>query len=261
MARLQKVTLSQIKLTASLKKKKYRRLESLSIAEGSKLAAEALKAGIPVHSVFFTAEAAEEHSGLVELIMQRQIAVFSCSPSDMVRMSWLKTPPGCLLVYKTDFQPPPREGGLLLGLYQISDPGNLGTIIRTADWFGVEKMLLSEDSAELHNPSVVRGSMGSAFHIPVETGVDLSSEVESLKRSGYKIAIAVTSSGRPPFPIDKKTALIMGDEMGKLPPEIEGLADIKFTIPRKGCGESLNLAAACSILLYVLTGKTNIIKD
>ena len=255
MARLQKVTLSQIKLTASLKKKKYRRLESLSIAEGSKLAAEALKAGIPVHSVFFTAEAAEEHSGLVELIMQRQIAVFSCSPSDMVRMCWLKTPPGCLLVYKTDFQPPSREGGLLLGLYQISDPGNLGTIIRTADWFGAGKILLSEGSAELHNPAVVRGSMGSVFRIPVKAGVDLSSEAENLKRSGYKIAIAVTKGGKPPFALSNKSALIMGDEMGRLPAEIEGMADISITIPRRGGGDSLNLAAACSILLYVLTGE------
>lgn len=253
MTRLEKTTLAQIKLTASLKKKKCRKQEDLSTAEGSKLLSEALMAGIPIHSVFFTAVSADDNAELVKSILRRKISAFSCSPSDMARMSSLKTPPGCLMVYKTDFQSPPREGGLLLGLYQISDPGNLGSIIRTADWFGVAKMLLSEDSAELHNPAVVRGSMGSVFHIPVETGVDLSSEVESLKRSGYKIAIAVATSGGPPSAVRGKTALIMGDEMGNLPAEIEGLSDIKFTIPRKGCGESLNLAAACSILLYVLT--------
>jgi TrmH family RNA methyltransferase len=250
---LPKPTRAQSKLVTSLKHKKYRRLERFSTVEGSKLIEEAISAGVPLHSAYFTLESAQENADLVENLQRFDIEVFNCSPGEMERMSSLKTPPGCLLVYKTDFQPKTRKGNLILGLYQISDPGNLGTLIRSADWFGVSSILLSKDSAELHNPATVRGSMGAVFRIPVETEVDLGERIRFLKKSGWKIVLTVTRQGDPPIALSCQTVLVMSDEYGRLPAKIEEMADYRFTIPRKGEGESLNLAVAGSIVMYVLS--------
>ena len=241
------------KLIMSLKRKKYRQLEGLSTAEGVRLIEEALNAGVPLHSAVFTQDGAENNPNLIESIAASNIEIFKTAPAEMERLSPLKSPPGCLLVYKTDYEPAAREGNLIVGCHKISDPGNLGTVIRAADWFGVSKVLLSEESAELHNPSTVRGSMGSVFRMPSESGIDLTARITELKSEGYKAAVALTRGGEKPQRTDDKTILITGDEYGELPPEIEQSADYRFTIPKRGQGESLNLAAAASILLYAMT--------
>lgn len=242
-----------MKLAGLLKRKKYRRLENLSTAEGVKLIEEALAAEVPLHSAFFTREAASESAALVDRLGKAGAEVFALSPAELERISSLKSPPGSLIIYRTNFAPPEKDSSFILALHQISDPGNLGTIIRSADWFGIRKIMLSPSSAELHNPVVVRGSMGAVFRLPVETDVDLVEAVENLKREGNRVIIAAARGGTPPRRISGKIILILGDEQGRLPAEIEGLADDRITIPRLGEGESLNLAAAGSIMMYELT--------
>lgn len=241
------------KLVMSLKRKKYRQDEKLSIAEGYKLIEEALQAKVPLNTLFVTQDTAEAHEDLIKKIQMMKIPVYSASPGEMERLSPLKTPPGILAVYRTDYTPPQRKNGLTVALYKISDPGNLGTIIRTADWFGASKILLSKDSAELHNPSTVRGSMGAVFRLPAEEEVDLPSYLNNLKNQDYKIVLAQTRGGQSPYPVKGKVVLVTSDELGSLPKEIEELADYEFTIHKKGYGESLNLASAVSILLYAIT--------
>ncbi len=246
-----------IKLAGLLKRKKYRRLEKLSTAEGVKLITEALLAGIPLHSGYFTGETAQEHPQLVKKVRDARTEAFALSPGELARISTLKTPPGCMVIYRTDFQLPARESGLVVALHQISDPGNLGTILRSADWFGVSKVLLSKGSAELHNPAVVRGSMGAAFRLPVEEDMDLLTALQELKRGGLRLIIPALRGGISPRRIEGDAALIMGDEQGRLPEAITALADEIFSIPKLGKGESLNLSVACSILLYEMTLPNN----
>jgi len=241
------------KLVMSLKRKKYRMEEGLSTAEGFRLIEEALKEKVPLHSAFFTLEALQQLKETVVKITSQGIKVYKVSPGEMERLSPLKTPPGSLIVYETNFTPAPRKGNIIVALYKISDPGNLGTVIRTSDWFGAVKVILSQESAELHNPSTVRGSMGAIFRIPVETEVDLPAELHRLKSLGYKIAVALTRGGQKPFRIKEDVILVTGDEYGELPEEVVSLANYKLTIPQKGGGESLNLASAVSILLYAMT--------
>lgn len=240
-------------LVMSLKRKKYRQQEGLSTVEGIRLIEEALKENILLHSAFFTLEAVESCAEIIAALGKKGVEVYKVSPGEMERLSPLKTPPGLLIVYRTDFIPPEREGNVTSALYKISDPGNLGTIIRTSDWFGVTKVILSEESAELHHPSTVRGSMGSVFRMPVEQGVDLMQELANLHEAGYKIALGSTRGGQKPFRVNDDVVLVTGDEYGALPEEIEAMADYRLTIPQKGGGESLNLASAVSILLYAMT--------
>jgi TrmH family RNA methyltransferase len=171
----------------------------------------------------------------------------------MERISALKSPPGSLLIYRTDFEVPARESRIILGLNRVSDPGNLGSIIRTADWFGVSRVILSRQSAELHHPLTVRGSMGAVFRIPVSEEAELAEEAYRLKREGCKIAIAATRGGVRPGKLEGKIALFFSDEQGNLPEEIVRNAEVIFTIPRLGGGESLNLGVACGVILNEIT--------
>lgn len=250
---LPKISRALASLIMSLKRKKYRRSEGLSTAEGIRLIEEALNADIPLHSAVFTLDAMENHPQLLTAIKDKGIEIFKTAPAEMERLSPLKSPPGCLVVYKTDYEPPAREGNLIVACHKISDPGNLGTVIRAADWFGVSKLILSDESAELHNPSTVRGSMGSVFRMPSESGIDLTARITELKSEGYKVAVALTRGGEKPAKTEGRTILVTGDEYGELPPELEEIADYCYTIPKRGQGESLNLAAAASILLYAMT--------
>ncbi|MBL7191208.1 RNA methyltransferase [bacterium] len=244
---------SIIKLTGSLKHKKYRQLEGLSTAEGYKLISEALRFRIPVKFALLTQDSIEEYPGLVKGLHEAGIEIFLSAPGEMERISTLKSPPGCMIIYKTGYKPTARDTGLILCLHRISDPGNLGSILRAADWFGVSKVLLSEESAELHNPAVVRGSMGAVFSHPVETDVNIIDIVNRSKSSGWRVITAVTKGGILPHPAQGDTILLMGDEQGNLPPELQKLSDEYISIPKLGKVESLNLSSACSVLLYELT--------
>ena len=241
-----------IKVVGSLKQKKYRRLEGLSTIEGQKLIEEALISKTPLHSAFFTEKSVEDSPELLRNLKDGGVEIFSVSPGEMERLSPLKTPPGCLVVYKTDFKPVGNETGFVLAVNKISDPGNLGTIIRTADWFGVSRIFLAEESAELHNPSTVRGSMGAVFRVPIFEDSDLTEVISSLKSENYKVIVASTRGGNPPHKAEGKVAVLIGDEQGNLPEELKSLADEEMTILRIGNGESLNISIASGILFYVL---------
>ena len=241
-----------LKLAGLLSKKKSRRNESLSIAEGVKLVEEALSANIPLYSVFFTEDKLNEHPDLAKQVEGTGARVYPVGEAEMKKISTVKTPPGIVALYRTDFTPVSRNTGLIVALQGISDPGNLGTILRAADWFGAEKALLSEEAAELHHPAAVRGSMGAVFRLPVVENTDLVTELSGLKASGWKVAVAATRGGQNPRPL-KPAVLLLGDEQGRLPGELEALADVHFTIRKIGSGESLNLSAASSILLYEMS--------
>ncbi|MDR1696275.1 MAG: RNA methyltransferase [Endomicrobium sp.] len=145
-----------------------------------------------------------------------------------------------------------KQNGLYVILENIQDPGNLGTIIRSAHAFGAKAVFVSKESADIYSDKTVRSSMGSIFHIPVLDNTDIAETVNIMKNESVFITAASLEGGKNP---DKdifkdKTALIIGNESKGLKPETEKLADLLIRIKMPGNAESLNAAIASSVIMY-----------
>ncbi len=134
----------------------------------------------------------------------------------------------------------------------MNNPNNLGTLIRTAHWFGLGTLLLSSDSVDFTNPKVVRTSMGSLFHLAVIPDVDFGGVLPSLKKN-YLIVAGDVKKGVPPHPCPQQTALLLGSESHGLPENLLELADERWNIPGAGRAESLSLPQAAAIMMYAAT--------
>jgi TrmH family RNA methyltransferase len=131
----------------------------------------------------------------------------------------------------------------------ISDPGNMGTILRTADWFGFDEIICSEDTVELYNPKVVQSTMGSLFRVKV-IYTDLPKYIESIAEKGFAIAGAdLDGVNAFEYQFPEKTALVIGSESHGIRPNVESLLTQKVHIPGSGNAESLNAGIAAGILL------------
>lgn len=148
--------------------------------------------------------------------------------------------------------------GLVIALDRVSDPGNVGTIIRTADWFGVRGVLLGAGCAELYNPKTVRSTMGSLFHIPVVSHAKLSARIDESKAAGYSVWCA-DMGGVPVASVHRYCAsamLIVGSEAHGVDAQLRSKCDAVLGVPRLGVAESLNAAAATAALLALLRSTT-----
>jgi TrmH family RNA methyltransferase len=136
----------------------------------------------------------------------------------------------------------------------IADPGNLGTIIRTADWFGVSQVIVSDDSVDIYNEKVVRSSMGSFFNLAIKEVKSLQTELLDIKAASYTV-IASQAEGGQTEPIKGPFCLILGSESHGIPQAIADLADTVMTIPKSPqakSAESLNVGVSCGVLLFQL---------
>jgi TrmH family RNA methyltransferase len=137
---------------------------------------------------------------------------------------------------------------------QVRDPGNAGTVIRCADAFGADAVILSNDSVEVYNPKVVRASVGSIFHLPIVTGVELDEAISACRAAGMQIFATDGQAGTDLTDLGdalaKPTAWVMGNESWGLPVEHLRLADKTVAVPIYGQAESLNLATAAAVCLY-----------
>ncbi|MBK6914135.1 MAG: RNA methyltransferase [Ignavibacteriales bacterium] len=145
---------------------------------------------------------------------------------------------------------------ILLYLENISEPGNLGTLLRTADWFGVKSVLISKNSVELFNPKVIRASMGSIFHLKIFTEVELTQFIY-LKSNQYSFLCA-DLEGKNIFNYHKsgRCILSMANESCGPSQELLKLSDEVITVPKLGEAESLNVASAAAVILSQLTTNT-----
>ena len=240
---------SRLKYIQSLGHKKQREEEGLFIAEGPKMAEEML-AGMPslVQEVFGLEEWIGAVSGKYPAITFTTV-----SEDELARMSQLTTPNQALLVLKI---PPPVQtidarGKVTLVLDTIQDPGNLGTIIRIADWFGVQQIVCSEATADLYNPKVVQSTMGSIVRVNVMYTALQPWLLASNAVPAYAAALegrSIRETGRL-----EEGIIIIGNESKGIAPEIMKLVQNRITIPRVGGAESLNAAVATGIILSHLT--------
>lgn len=185
-----------------------------------------------------------------EIFVKANKGAFQVSTKEMVMMSALTSPSEYLAVFYSEIieKNLPKEE-FILALDGISDPGNLGTIIRTADWFGVRSLLLSNDCVELFNPKTVQSTMGSIFRMNVHS-VEISSVLKSYKDNGYVI-IGAALDGEDAFSYSfpPKAILVIGSESHGIRKDVIDILSDRITIPGGGNAESLNAAVACSILL------------
>jgi TrmH family RNA methyltransferase len=230
----------QIKLIQSLKQKKFRNEHQLFVAEGEKIAFEILEnESFEVETIFATKEWLVNNQN----VLKQEEEVCEVSEKELSKISFLSTPNQVLLLLKMavvkNIQP-----DWTIAIEKLQDPGNLGTIIRIADWFGIPQIILSEDSVDIYNPKVVQATMGSIARVSVEYH-DLENWLSSQKRPVYAAALGGESLHQTSF--ESKGILLLGNESKGLSDSMINNATQAVEIPKRGGAESLNVSIACSI--------------
>ncbi len=240
-----------------LSTKKYRRGMGLYILEGSASILDALDADAEIVGVIHDSRALRRSgdSEALEEIKRRRVALQEVTQADLRRISGLKTPPPVLAVvrrYPARVPCIPPDARLILAVDRVSDPGNLGTLLRSAAFYGVKEVWLGRGTVGLYNQKVVRGSMAAHLHLRVCSDLDLTETIPKAKDRGCRVLVAVVEEGEVPEFIPGGSApavLILGSEPHGISTELMDLADIRLAIPRSGSIDSLNVAVAGTVLL------------
>jgi TrmH family RNA methyltransferase len=254
---------NKAKKLRGLKQKKIRDRDNRFCAEGLRLCKEAYDAGAAIRDVVVTPEALRqaEIATLIQHTIEKKIPLYKSSLRQFKTLSDEKSPQGILFVIEKPTSPALERinSSLVLALDNLQDPGNLGTILRSAEWFGVRDIILSAGCVDPYNPKAVRSSMGAIFRTHLYLHVDLAALLARAKNSGYKIvasaADAETSLGA--VNTTNKNILLIGNEAHGLSPALSPFIDVSVRIPGHGHGDSLNAAAATSILLYHFAQHSN----
>ena len=231
---------NQIKLITSLQQKKYRVANQLFFAEGIKVIQELLQSNFELVQLYSTLVDFEEVSNDKKTIIHE---------SDLKKISALATPNTCLAVFKIQIEKKINESGLILALDSIRDPGNLGTILRLCDWFGISQIICSKDAVDIYNPKVVQATMGSIARVNVNY-IDLETFISQTPLPVFGTFMDGSNIYKTNLP--QEGIIIMGNEANGISPEIEKLIKNRLTIPRFGAlqkTESLNVANATAIVL------------
>jgi TrmH family RNA methyltransferase len=234
------VSKNQIKLISSLQQKKQRLVHQLFIAEGIKGIQELLDANFELEHLYTTRNDFESVA-----INSKTIV----SDADLKKISALATPNTCLAVFKIPKDKKIEESGLIVVLDSVRDPGNLGTIMRLCDWFGIQQLICSKETVDIYNPKVVQSTMGSIARVNVNY-VDLS---EFLTTTSLPI-FGTFMNGENIYTkaLPQEGIIVMGNEANGIAPELEKIIKNRVTIPRFGAlqkTESLNVATATAIVL------------
>jgi len=231
------LTKNRIKFARSLRSKKERYSHSCFIIEGEKIVTEALNSQIDIDEVI----------GLDSFANIMDEGLFTtASKKEMDSLSSLKHSPGVLAIANfIDWGEPLLDKGRFVLLDNINDPGNLGTIIRIVDWFGLDGIICSPTSVDVYNQKVVQASMGSLFRVPV-----WYADLEKTIKDSPLPTIAAVMEGEDftKFSFPDSGLLLMGSESHGISDELISLVDTPLTIPRKGNAESLNVSVAAGIL-------------
>lgn len=232
---------AQIKYIQSLQHKKNRQKSGQFVAEGDKIVQELIAGSAAVKAVYATAQWLEGHG------VPAGIAVETVTPEVLKQLSSLSTPNQALALADMPALPPLRlEGAVSLALDTLQDPGNLGTIIRIADWFGIRQVICSPDSADAYNAKTIQATMGSLLRVPVY----VQPLAELLQAHPHIPSYAATLNGDnivnvPPL---KEGIILIGNESRGLSAAVLEHCSRRITIPRLGEAESLNAAVATGII-------------
>lgn len=235
-----KVSNRASKLIKSLQQKKYRDAHRLFVVEGPKVVSEALSAKWPVSYIVFTGSADDLGFDLPPSALQ-------ASERELSSMSSLKHPNRILAVCQMKEEAPPLpDQGPLFALDQVADPGNLGTIIRLCDWFGMGHLICSPATVDTYNPKAVQATMGSIFRVAIHR-MPLPEFLQNLPEG--RTAYAADMEGKSIYETDFGTnpIVVLGSEAHGLGPEVRDAARL-VGIPKYGQGESLNVAISAAVI-------------
>ncbi len=250
----------RLKAARRLTKRTFRQRERAFLAEGPQAVAEAIGSGVRITDLFVTAPARSRHADLVTAVAAAGVPVHVVSGEVMDELAQTVTPQGLLAV--CGFVDVPlaavaaQAPRLVALLANVRDPGNAGTVLRTADAAGAQAVVFADASVDPYNGKCVRASAGSLFHLPVVAGCGLEAAVAAMREAGLRV---VAADGGAEHSIDdpdvqarlaEPTAWMFGNEAWGLPPELVALADEPVAVPIYGRAESLNLATAAAVCLY-----------
>lgn len=243
-----------VKAAAELKQKKYRQQQGLFLAEGLRTVEEAVRYGA-VQSIFYTAIEDDRTRAVLEEAAAKQIKLVCVSDKVLKKITDTETPQGIIAVCEMrskrldDFL---ASGKMLLVLDRVTDPGNIGTMLRTADAAGVGGLLLLQGCADIYAPKTVRASMGSLFHLPVLSGLSEELLVQAARKAGYELLVTCLDGADNLYKADLKgrLAFVMGNEANGVSPDLLAAADKRVFIPMQGRAESLNVAMAAGIVMF-----------
>lgn len=230
-----------VKWIRSLKQAKYRREHQAYVVTGRKLVDEALAAVQP-ELIVVSKTFADEHP------VDGDVCVMADRVFDSLTEEG--TPQGILAVLPMEDAGEIETGGMIVALEDVQDPVNVGAIIRSADAFGAAGVLLSSGCADVYGLKVLRGSMGSFFHLPVIRCNDFYDRLDGLKKQGATL-IAGDLEGEKPGPCPARPVMVIGNEGNGISSMMREMCDVLWRIPMAGRAESLNASVAAGILLYI----------
>ena len=237
----------RISLWRSLKERKARKDSGLFLVEGIKMCREALNSGLTVEALLL------EENLQTPFTVPREVPVYLLPPHVLAAVCDTKTPQGMAAVLRMRSQP--LKGTRLVALDGVQDPGNVGTILRTADCAGFDGVLLSAQCADPCSPKVLRATMGSFFRVPTETVEDLPAALKALQGQGFRV-LSTQLDGNPFYerkPAGTRFCLVIGNEGNGVSEAVKRLADERLRLPMRGGAESLNAAVAAAVMMYDLT--------
>ena len=241
-------TKSRLKFYASLKDRKARAESGLFIAEGHKIVQEGLRSGCPCEAAFVREGFFGDNEETDRLLSNQNVAVLG--EKDFRRLTDTENPQGVLAVFdwRGLLAKSPVEENLIV-LFDVADPRNMGTIIRSADWFGFLELVVGETCVDIFNEKVVRSTMGSIFHCRFILAADLAAELRGLKPEYRVVTADIGGLDYRKRRRGGKSAIVFSNETRGPSEAILALTDETITIPGSGLAESLNVSCAAAIIM------------
>ena len=234
---------------------KFRRKTGLFVAEGLRVCYDAFLSGADIDTVFATQGALDKHPEKIGELCEKSDRAFIVTNDIFSHISDTQTPQGVLCVIKTldkvtEFDKI-KYGGKFIALENIQDPNNLGTVLRTAEAFGVSAVVMTSDCCDIYNPKVVRGSMGAVFRLPFYTVSGIAQFLsENPDLTSYAAVVDKDAEPITNISFAKSSVAVIGNEGNGLTESAVNACNHKITIPMGGKAESLNASAAASIIIW-----------
>lgn len=254
------LTQNQIKYYSSLLHKKYRQEYKKFLVEGSVLINEALNWDYNCEVIIASTLYSEKNNSEIQNLLRKGLKVEVVKQNQFEKLCDTKSPQGIVGVFQLRNKEFKIENvtkeKFIVALENISDPGNLGTIIRNCDWFGVKNILLSPDCAEIYNPKVIRASAGSVFHIDIYELNNFYEILKVIKNYGYIILCTdLKGINIYEYKLKNNSVIVFSNEANGPTENLQHISDQKITIPRFGNAESLNVASASAVVLSEISKK------
>ncbi len=239
---------NRLKYYASLKLKKFRETESKFIVEGLRIGRDLLDSDFQIEAVF-ALDDLTDFDLLRQATKRKGADLFTVSEKELQKICDTKTPQGIAFAVLKKEERINKNAEIIAALYNVSDPGNVGTIMRNCDWFGINDLLISGESAEMYNPKAVRASMGSFFRLNLEQTKNFTKKLLQLKEEGYKLLCAdLNGKSIYDYTPQGKSVLVFSNEAQGPSEEILNIANDIITIPKFGNAESLNVANSSAVI-------------